>query len=371
MTESSEPREFRNESVRGARMIAVVSGKGGSGKTMLISTLARILDSSGVPTLLVDADTGTAGLSYYLGVNYAYGTGFGISDMLLNGANDPGARHFESEVRSLKGFDTTRFVGIGDHKKLLRRGDEVFRARIGDYLDELRIQTTGVILVDCRGGVDEDSIAVCRAVDDVLLVAETDPASFQATQYLAEIFSERDLGHKLKAFVVNRVFDDPAFLMRQGATSFRSQPLGAIPFDLTALQDFNVGKIPGRSSLYYRHVYGVAARFFHELNIPPPSGLLKGSEFTSASYFDPDSVVGGTMLSLMSVMALAVYWFNSYYGLPFVRSGSVEMFHFVNSAALLAAGTFSLCAGTRPARQIAGRVIRAYLSFLQRLFGRE
>ena len=49
--------------------IAIVSGKGGSGKTFIAAELASLI-AARIPVTLMDADTGTGGLSYYLGLKY-------------------------------------------------------------------------------------------------------------------------------------------------------------------------------------------------------------------------------------------------------------------------------------------------------------
>jgi septum site-determining protein MinD len=61
-----------------SRSIAIISGKGGSGKTMVTAMIACILDhacsvlpeKNSQSILAMDADTGTAGLTYYLGLKY-------------------------------------------------------------------------------------------------------------------------------------------------------------------------------------------------------------------------------------------------------------------------------------------------------------
>src|SRR5258706_15616247 len=47
-------------------VIAIASGKGGTGKTLIAACLGYVLTKSGLSTLLIDADPGTDGLSLYL-----------------------------------------------------------------------------------------------------------------------------------------------------------------------------------------------------------------------------------------------------------------------------------------------------------------
>jgi hypothetical protein len=130
-----------------SRSVAIVSGKGGSGKTMIVATIANILDYHDIPTLLIDTDVGTGGLSYYLSIKYARGIGLGISELLLARASNAvfenvPPQHVSSApppiesnflesvhttnepalaarvIRPLRGFEKVGFVSVGDLRKL-------------------------------------------------------------------------------------------------------------------------------------------------------------------------------------------------------------------------------------------------------------
>src|SRR5579871_2301761 len=47
-------------------IIAIASGKGGTGKTLIAACLGYLLTKAGLRTLLIDADPGTDGLSLFL-----------------------------------------------------------------------------------------------------------------------------------------------------------------------------------------------------------------------------------------------------------------------------------------------------------------
>ena len=50
------------------RTIAIVSGKGGTGKTMFAANLGATLAKMGRQTILIDMDTGLRNLDLYLGL---------------------------------------------------------------------------------------------------------------------------------------------------------------------------------------------------------------------------------------------------------------------------------------------------------------
>ncbi len=60
------------ECERRARRVAIVSGKGGVGKTMVAANLAAALAKTGHSVLVVDSDLGLANLDVMLGVQPSY-----------------------------------------------------------------------------------------------------------------------------------------------------------------------------------------------------------------------------------------------------------------------------------------------------------
>src|SRR5436305_4163571 len=98
------------------RSIAVVSGKGGSGKTMIASVMAEIADAAGEQVILVDADTGTAGLSFYLGLELVANTAVGVSNLLTEPITSEKVIGCLQPVHS---FKYTSFLSAGDRRTTL------------------------------------------------------------------------------------------------------------------------------------------------------------------------------------------------------------------------------------------------------------
>jgi flagellar biosynthesis protein FlhG len=360
-----QPENREDSGSRAVTTIAVVSGKGGSGKTMLVATIATVLNEFGIKSTLVDTDIGTGGLSYYLGLNYANGVGSGISDMLLRDPALERGTDIDRYIRKLISFEHMSFVSVGDHRKLLRSGkEEQFKKHIRDILKEIKKVTTGYLLLDCRGGVDEDSLAVCGEADAILLVTETDPASFQATHYLADVLSDRDLAHKIKGFVVNRVFDDPQVIVRQGTHSFGGEYLGAIPFDIKAMRDFTVSIVPAKSTLFYRHVQGVVAKLVSNSKIRPAAGLWRFDEFKISNVDDPDSILGGSIVAVGCVGMLIVFVLIRYSSF-----GEQFGYRYVFELTPILSVILGLAGSLSPLRRGVGRALRAYMDLVRRIAG--
>lgn len=67
---------------RVGKSIAVVSGKGGSGKTMVAVALAQGVALAERSCILIDADFATGGLTYYLTFRNFKNARIGLSDIL-------------------------------------------------------------------------------------------------------------------------------------------------------------------------------------------------------------------------------------------------------------------------------------------------
>ena len=375
----------------GSRAIAIVSGKGGSGKTMVAAVMAQVLDRNGLPTLITDTDTATAGLTYYLALKLAPNISVGLVDAAVSVErrweqyrrsatikeehSDFGLDSFDefvkergldheadfllTAIQTLRGYDHTEFLGLGDHRRFFKDvQEEHIPIILEPVINQLRKDGRWMV-VDCRGGIDQDSLAVCRAVDDIILVAETDTTSFQTTQHLVDILSMHDIAHKLRGFVINKVFDDPSTVARSGTAAFRSRYLSAIPFDIQATRAFLVGEVPSSRSLFGIHVWEALHRGYPEF-VDAPEGRPWGfKEFRDVGLTDPDSTRGGVMATglILAVGGIALA--------RGVLSGSIEYsFALYIIITLVLIG---LIGSAEITRKLLGRALNQYSRFLRRV----
>jgi septum site-determining protein MinD len=362
-------------SLEASRSVAVVSGKGGSGKTMIVATFARILDQlSDSSVILVDTDIGTGGLSYYLGINYSQGIGHGVSENLLAmmETNSSLPLLLPGTVRQLNGFSKTKFVSAGDLRKLqAAKTDKLFEEKITNFLSLVRDQEKSILLIDCRGGVDHESLAVCDFVDDIIIIAETDPASFQATQTLANVLADAGAAEKIRGFIVNRVFDDPTVIVRQGVSAFKGQFLGAIPFDIEAIRDFHVGKLPSGTSTFTTHVWHALAQAY-PLNVRGPARVWSFSEYGSTNVGDYNSAAGGLVFTMASIgliaAALVMLAGGGETQIPPTKNFFIladKSYYFLLSGAILA-----VLGGVGALRRVVGNIFVQYLTGVLRIWER-
>lgn len=304
--EESRSISSRSASARQGRSIAVVSGKGGSGKTMVAAELARLADAGSSVVALIDADLGTGGLTYFLNLRYIQRQVGGVADLALAYEEGvPDTFDIKGSLQEIDGFSQSTFLSVGDHRRLFGRNysDNVKKA-LRYAISELA-RSHDVVLIDCRGGIDDESIAVCEAVDDVLLVVESDTTSYQASQHLADVLAQERLATKLRGFVINKVIDDPSSIARNGTVSFRCPYLGSIPFDLDVTRNFLVGEIPDLRSVFGIHLASSSHRVYPEMFPSPMGRVWEFKEFSEVGLTDIDAARGG-VVAAAAIVAIAL-----------------------------------------------------------------
>mgnify|MGYP003652121426 CR=1 FL=1 len=341
-----------------SKAIAMISGKGGSGKTMVAASMATVLDSLGYKVLLIDADFGTAGLTYYMGLNTVANISVGLTNLSsLPVVNDEDVYKYS---QTMKNFGQSRFISIGDHRRYLKSSSE----HEVDILFNKIINTAKLdydfILIDCRGGIDYESLMVCKSVDDIIIVAETDTTSFQATQYLVDTLYDNELSGKIAGFLINKVFDDPSTIARAGTASFRSQYLDSVPFDLDATKSFLVGDIPSKNSMFSSQIWHVLYKLYPEVIKLPNLRSLDFNDYRGLSLRDNDSLLGGMIISFSALAFGGI--------LIYERLLLVELDRTTINMALIFLIILSVFSGIEPARRGVGRAFSSYKKLVTKVF---
>lgn len=149
------------------RLTAIGSGKGGTGKTFVATSLASALARLGERVLLCDADVGLSNTQVHLGL----ATGGDLADLLydrvsLADAVVPVCEGSQSAFDLLAapaGTGALANLEVGVVEGLMRK------LRASQYYDR--------ILIDLSAGVDARTMAMAGRSDDVLLVLNADPAA--------------------------------------------------------------------------------------------------------------------------------------------------------------------------------------------------
>lgn len=292
---------------------AIVSGKGGSGKTLIATAMALGMAMEGKRVLLVDADFGTGGLTYYLNFNSFNRTAVGFAEYLEEHSfliEEELAKPTESSVTQSPEIVKIKLLPIGEHRRYASSGTKLNEEAVLSLISEVRMYFDHIIF-DCRGGIDNDSLAVCQAVHKVIMIVETDAASIQASQYLTNILDNKGLSNKLAGFILNKVIDDPTSLSHIGKTLFKCDYLGAVPFDIETIRDFIKGVLPASNSLFSTHVHYAMAKvipgFANLARIKPLTPL----EFGSMTLKDKNIKYGALFLASIAIyLAISIAIFT-------------------------------------------------------------
>jgi flagellar biosynthesis protein FlhG len=217
-----------------ARRYAIISGKGGVGKSVITANLAAAFAEAGQRTLVIDADLGLANIDVLLGENPA-----GSIQDILAGDHELD----EVVVRTRAGFDLLP-AGSGVF------GNGLLTPVLADRVTEL-LRTLDSsydsILIDAGAGIGEVVLFFARMADEIVLVVTPEPTSLMDAYATIKILALRH-GRFDFRLVVNQT--DPSqpeyagiriaghlqqvvskFLSAEGGSPIRLHFTGSLPKD--------------------------------------------------------------------------------------------------------------------------------------------
>ena len=156
------------------KIIAAVSGKGGTGKTTTVANLGVSFTKLQKKTLVVDLDLGLRNLDLALG----------LQDEVMYDVIDviDGVCTLQDAVVESKGYPGLSFLAASQFKEKNAISNEEMQS----FVDSVR-DLYDVVVLDCPAGIGENvSSAVCAA-DTVLIVANHDPFSLRDGDRIASV----------------------------------------------------------------------------------------------------------------------------------------------------------------------------------------
>jgi flagellar biosynthesis protein FlhG len=173
---------------KGIRVISVTSGKGGVGKSNVVSNLAIAMSTLGKKVLVIDADLGLGNLDVLLGLSPAFNLNHvlngekTISDILIDGP--AGIKIIPA------GSGVQEFTSLGQHEKL----------KLLDELDMLEEQFD-IMIVDTEAGISENVTYFTVAAQEIIVVVTPEPTSITDVYALIKLLSTRYSEHHFKVLV--------------------------------------------------------------------------------------------------------------------------------------------------------------------------
>ena len=179
-------------------LIAVLSGKGGTGKTSVCALLATALAESGKKVLCIDCDMGLRNLDISLGIS---------SLGALSFLDIAGGEYDLEQVTKHPDYPTLHFLTAPMHCA----AEDVDPKAFNDLLRRAR-QVYSYIFLDAPAGIDAGFRLAARYAEKILLVTGADPAAVRDAGRAAELLEL--MGKTDVRLIVNRVSEKMASAMK-------------------------------------------------------------------------------------------------------------------------------------------------------------
>lgn len=223
------------------RSITFLSGKGGSGKTTLALSMASLLSSCGVKTLLIDCDLSTNGATYFYEERLSSKRNIlSFFDILFSDMN-------QSNIDPKKEFIQINefYHFIPSITQITKNITKTYSYKFGNklsFLKELR-RDYDVILYDCQAGYTDILKLILPTSDANLIVMEPDAISSAAMRSLylkiGNIVNDKKM---YQVFNKSSAEEYEIYSKVSGGTVFTN--IETIKFDWKIRKAFSVSQIP-------------------------------------------------------------------------------------------------------------------------------
>ncbi|MEO1481658.1 MAG: MinD/ParA family protein [Myxococcota bacterium] len=183
--------ERRLEATPATRVIAVTSGKGGVGKTSVVSNLSLVFAQLGRKVLTIDGDLGLANLDIALGVQ----TRGNVLEVL------EGTR----QIRDVLCYanDSVALLPACSGRYDLANLSDAERYGLFSAIDSLE-DDFDLALIDTAAGIGSNAVAFAAAAQSVVVVATPDPTSLADAYATVKVLNQRH-GLKRVRLIANMV----------------------------------------------------------------------------------------------------------------------------------------------------------------------
>jgi len=158
------------------RVLSITSGKGGVGKTAVVSNVAVTLAKRGRKVLIIDADLGLANIDVVLGLSPQFNL-----NHFFNGEKSLG------EVM-IEGPYGLKILPAGSGVQKFTHLDSQLKMRLIESLDALEEQFD-VVLIDTEAGISDNVTYFNVAAQDILVVTTPEPTAITDAYALMKLLS--------------------------------------------------------------------------------------------------------------------------------------------------------------------------------------
>jgi len=221
----SDQHKMNAGSNKAARVLSVTSGKGGVGKTAVVSNVAVALGKMGKKVLIIDADLGLANIDVVFGLaprynlNHFFSGQQSLSSILVDGPKGVQILPAGSGVQQFTHLDASHKIRLLDDLETLP----------GDY---------DVVLIDTEAGISENVTYFNQAAQDILVVTTPEPTAITDAYALMKLLSSQYHEKRFNLIVNSVRHSDEALDVYRKLTMVSNRYLdisidfmGGIPFD--------------------------------------------------------------------------------------------------------------------------------------------
>lgn len=254
----SESDKAIRPSIRSSKMntIAILSGKGGTGKSSIAASLTHFLAHCGFKTLVVDMDLFTHGISMFSLEDADMNINQSIADLFIKG-NDSvenikpvlvPSKYTKENLYILPSLPSTSVEVLNLNLDSRFNNVSQFTERFKEILETVKEKYSfDFVIIDTRGGIDFTSIGSALVAGAYIVVTETGKTSWEMGEKLIQTIKETKASvpsdSKCMGFIINKNTLPSAeiekFLQKKWDIPF----LTTIPFDNQVVQFFEQTKV--------------------------------------------------------------------------------------------------------------------------------
>jgi len=199
-----------------ARVIGIVSGKGGVGKTTFSANLSIALTALGKKVVVIDCNVTTPHLSYYLGVKNFSTTLNNVLSGDVDVAFAPLDQNGVMFIPASEKFTDLKNVNMQDLEKVIKK--------------LANLERFDFIILDSAAGLGRETIGVLNACNEVLFITTPTAPNIMDVVRCNEV--ARMVGHSKFGIVLNMVRGKNYEITPEKAEEIFNMPvIGIVPFD--------------------------------------------------------------------------------------------------------------------------------------------
>jgi len=170
-----------------ARVYAIISGKGGVGKTTSAVNLGVALNHLGEDVIIIDANLSTPNIGIHLGAPIVPTT---INHVLKNQAK------IEDAI-----YEHESGTKVMPASLSLKEAEKINYKKLPEIIKKLK-KITGHIIIDCAAGLGPEARASIKAADEIIII--TNPEMAAVTDALKTIKLAEQLHKKITGVIITR-----------------------------------------------------------------------------------------------------------------------------------------------------------------------